>query len=238
MEFSFKISESEFRRGWHLERKASSRSSLKTGAFWILIMLGLLLLFRTLQTGGHLSGFPSRQAIARSVTVRPVSNTAPTPTNLQRVGPFLVIGGIWILIVGGMVPIRLRHLYRKDPRMQGQFTVNVTPETISTENSAGTMSKCTWNVYDYWCEGKDLIVLMFHSGSYSVLSLAGLTETQRGELRGILKLCAQEEVSPGQSTGEHRHGNLRRGKPNQSAKDADRLRDLRAGARQNDVTPR
>ena len=70
--------------------------------------------------------------------------------------------------------------------MRGQFTVNITQDSISTENTAGTTSKSSWNVYDYWCEGKSVIVLMFHSGSYSVLSLAGLSEVQRGELRGIL----------------------------------------------------
>jgi len=82
--------------------------------------------------------------------------------------------------------MRLRYLYRRDPRMQGQFTVNISRDSISTENTAGTTSTSAWNVYDYWCEGKGVIVLMFNSGTYSVLSLAGLSEPQRGDLRGIL----------------------------------------------------
>jgi hypothetical protein len=45
---------------------------------------------------------------------------------------------------------------------------------------------------DYWCEGKSVIVLMFHSGTYSILSLAGLSEPQRGELRGILTAALQK----------------------------------------------
>ena len=89
--------------------------------------------------------------------------------------------------------MRLRRLYRKDPRMQGQFTVSITPDFISTENTAGTTSKCAWNVYDYWCEGKDVIVLAFHSGSYFILSLAGLSEPQQGELRGILKAALRKK---------------------------------------------
>ena len=51
MEFSYKISESEFRRAWKVERKASSRASLKTAAFWISVMLGLLLLFKSAAAG-------------------------------------------------------------------------------------------------------------------------------------------------------------------------------------------
>jgi hypothetical protein len=114
-------------------------------------------------------------------------NSANTTSGfLDRFGPFLVIGGLWILIVTGLVPMRLRYLYRKDPRMHGQFAVSLTQDSISTENTAGTTSKCSWNVYDYWCEGKNVIVLMFHSGTYSILSLAGLSQPQRSELRSIL----------------------------------------------------
>ena len=71
--------------------------------------------------------------------------------------------------------------------MRGKFKVNITQDSISTENTAGTTSECSWNVYDYWCEGKGVIVLMFRSGTYSVLSLAGLSELRRGELREILR---------------------------------------------------
>jgi hypothetical protein len=97
-----------------------------------------------------------------------------------------VLAGLWIIIVTGLVPMRLKHRYRKDPRMHAKFTVDITPNFIFTHNSAGTTSKSGWNVYDYWSEGKNVIVLMFFSGSYSILSLAGLSELQRGELRGIL----------------------------------------------------
>lgn len=182
MEFSFKVTESEFRQGWKLERRASSRSSLKTAIFWILIMLGLLLLYRFIAQ----SSAALRLADVPLAVVQPVVNEAPEPTTLARLGPFLVIAGIWFLIVGAMVPMRLRHLYKKDPRMQGQFSVNVSPEGIETKNTAGTLSKSSWNVYDSWSEGKEIIVLTFHSGSYSLLSLAGLAETQRSELRQIL----------------------------------------------------
>jgi hypothetical protein len=70
--------------------------------------------------------------------------------------------------------------------MQGQFAVSVTPAGISTDNSAGTSANTGWNVYDYWAEGKRVIILTFHSGSYAILSLAGLSPLQQGELRGIL----------------------------------------------------
>ena len=193
MEFSYKISEAEFRRAWHVERRASSRASLKTAVFWISIMLGLLLLFKVLQPDRQLPGLSARQPAVHAAMVEPAGNVTAEPTNLERVGPFLVIAGIWILIIWGMIPMRLRRLYHDDPRMQGQFTVSITPEFVLTENTAGTTSKCSWNVYDYWCEGKNVIVLAFHSGSYFILGLAGLSEPQRSELRGILKTALRKK---------------------------------------------
>jgi len=185
MEFSYKVTESEFREAWRVERKASSRSSLKTAAFWMLIMFGLLLLYLVIQPP-RAPGAADQRRVAPSSIAKAANSSKPPSDYLERVGPFLVLAGVWILVVTGLVPMRLRYLYRRDPRMQGQFTVNISRDSISTENTAGTTSTSAWNVYDYWCEGKGVIVLMFNSGTYSVLSLAGLSEPQRGDLRGIL----------------------------------------------------
>jgi len=189
MEFSYKISEPEFRRAWRLGRKASSRSSLKTATFWVFVMACLMLLYSVIRPYGHQTDVSVHSSFSQSPQlslVEPASYDTPPSTLLERVGPFIVLAGVWILVVGGLVPVRLHSLYQKDPRMQGQFTVNITPDFIATENTAGTSSKSAWNVYDYWCEGKELVVLTFHSGAYSVLSLAGLDDAQRDELRGIL----------------------------------------------------
>ena len=186
MEFSYKVSEKEFREAWRVERRASSRSSLKTAAFWISIMLGLVLLYRVMQPSHYQPGIANLQAQAEFSTMGPVNQATAASTFIERAGPFLVLAGLWIIIVTALVPMRLKYLYRKDPRMQAQFTVDITPNFIFTHNSAGTTSKSGWNVYQYWCEGKSVIVLMFRSGSYSILSLTGLSELQRGELRGIL----------------------------------------------------
>ena len=187
MEFSFKVTESEFREAWRIERKASSRSSLKTAVFWISIMLGLLLLYRVMQPKPLPAGNANLNAVAaQAALLEHASESSAKPGALEKAGPFLVLAGLWVLIVTVLVPMRLKFLYRKDPRMQGQFMVKVTADGISTDNSAGTSAKTGWNVYDYWSEGKSVIVLMFHSGSYAILSLAGLSPLQRGELRGIL----------------------------------------------------
>jgi len=82
--------------------------------------------------------------------------------------------------------MQLRRMYKNDPSMQWQFTVIISPESIQTQNSVGAFSKTGWNIYVYWREGKDVIVLVFRSGTYYLLGSAGLSEARRGELRGIL----------------------------------------------------
>jgi hypothetical protein len=80
----------------------------------------------------------------------------------------------------------LRRRFRKDPLMQGQFTVNITPESISIDNAIGTSSQSKWNAYRAWYEAEGVIVLVSRSWAGFLIGLAGLSEAQRDELRGIL----------------------------------------------------
>src|ERR1035441_2138614 len=66
MDFSFKVTESEFSEAWRVERKASSRSSLKTAIFWISIMLGLLMLYRVMQPKPSHAGNANLNAAAQT----------------------------------------------------------------------------------------------------------------------------------------------------------------------------
>ena len=186
MEFSYKLTEDEFIRGVRLERKASSRSSLKTALFWMSIMAGLMILFAAIRPRDRQTPDTTSAAVLSSAQPSPMTPAGKTAVLLQQVGPFLVIAGLWILLVKGLIPLRLRYLYRKDPRMQAFFVVELTGDSISTYNAAGTSSRSAWNVYDGWCECGGIIVLIFHSGAYSIMSLAGLSPFQQDEVRGIL----------------------------------------------------
>ena len=53
-------------------------------------------------------------------------------------------------------------------------------------NTSGASSQSGWNIYDYWREKKDLIVLILRSGTCFIISPAGLSDPQRDELRAIL----------------------------------------------------
>ena len=183
MEFSYRISEAEYLRAAKLQLKGGSRARLlKLVLIWGLILVCLVVLLGIYHKSKQTNEAPA---------VQQESAEAVGPDHLadrlvENVLPFTVLAGVWIFIMFKWMPMRLQRVYRKDPSMQGQYTVSVTPESVATQNTAGTSSKTGWNIYNYWREGKDVILLVFHSGSYFLLSLRELPDAQRDELRGIL----------------------------------------------------
>ncbi|WP_348263682.1 hypothetical protein P8935_03765 [Telmatobacter sp. DSM 110680] len=186
MEFSYRLTEAEYIRASKLGRKVSSQSVFKIVMFWVFIFVCLTLLWAVVQKSRQHAADFDQQPAMEAQDDEPKNHPQLMPALLENVGPFILLGGVWIFIIFYSVPTRLRRIYRKDPFMQGQFTVNITPESISTQNTAGTSSQTGWNVYKDWREKNGVVVLVFQSGACFGMSLAGLSEPQREELRGIL----------------------------------------------------
>jgi hypothetical protein len=103
------------------------------------------------------------------------------------IGFLLLMVGLWVS--HSVVMPRFRRFgYRKDPGMQGVFIVNLTPDSITVQNSVGTFYRSGWSAFFGWYEVRGVIVLLSQVATpISILiSMAGLTDTQQGELRGIL----------------------------------------------------
>jgi len=185
MEFTYKISEKEYLQAWKLRKKGDPldvifKVILGLFLFWFAIFISLMLLWMIVKHGTplpHVMHQPSAKHVGIGLFLMALA---------KNIGPFFLIFGVWIFMLFGFGPMRARRAYRKDPRMKGQFTINVNPRLISVHNADGTSSQEGGDIYEYWREGDGLIVLVLHSGAYSIVSLAGLTELQRGELRGIL----------------------------------------------------
>jgi hypothetical protein len=179
MEFSYMISEDEYLRALNPKFKGRVKSVVKTIIFWFLILACLMVIITAI---GHLGPQPS-------LTQRPViQNTGVSHTvrDLLEVSCLLLLfAAIWVMN-SVATPRILRRKYRKDPAMQGQFTVSITRDTISVRNSAGTFDRSGWEPYRSWYETGDLIVLLTRPATSLMISLAGLCESQRDELRGIL----------------------------------------------------
>jgi hypothetical protein len=190
MEFTYRISEAEYLNAAKLRLKGTRRfGTIKTVLFWVFIFVCLMLLLSVVQHHHQqVSPIPD-EAVAQTVDSGHVVRAI-----LENIGPFALLIGIWLFMMFRFVPARLRRLYRKDPSMQGQFTVNITPDSLLTQNTAGTSSKTGWNIYDCWREGNGVIMLVFHSGAYFLLSLASLSDAQRNELRGILATALPKKL--------------------------------------------
>jgi hypothetical protein len=182
MEFSYRISEAEYLSAAKLKLKSDLRLGRirKNIIFWVFIMVCLMLVFGVVQKSRQQPKIPDEATIQ---TIPPAQTASSMILNIV---PIVVFFGIMGYLIFRRVPMQLRRVYRKDPSMQGQFTMNITPESISIQSTAGTSSKTGWNIYDYWREGKGMILMVCQSGIAYPISLAGLTEAQRDELRGIL----------------------------------------------------
>lgn len=200
MEFSYRLSEAEYLQAWRLGRKASSKPVVKTIMFWVFILACLMLFFVVMEKQNQPVSAPDDSSASQTSTEQAPSHAPAMKSLLVNVAPFLVLAGVWIFVVFRLVPMRVARIYRKDPYMQGGFTVSITPESISIRNTAGTSSHSGWNVYDGWREGKGLVVLRLHSGAYVPLSAVNLSEAQRTELRGILSAALPQKTGSAKSS--------------------------------------
>jgi hypothetical protein len=181
MEFSYRISEAEYRKVSILEQIGSARSAqFKAVVFWIFILVCLVLLWLVV----------SRSAPTGPVRISPsVHPVSPPPGSAHGAADWLftvpaaVVAVLWAF---SQSRSRQRNNYQRDPEMQGVFTVNLTTQSISVRNSAGTSFESAWSIFESWWEKLGLILLRRRSGTFLVLNLAGLTEPQRAELRSIL----------------------------------------------------
>jgi hypothetical protein len=182
MEFSYRISEAEYLRAARFRFKEAFRLGRigKIIMIWGIIIACLMGAVSIVQIYRHQPP-PAEQETAETASAEPLSSRL-----IENVVPLIVTFGIMAWVMSGRVPMGLRRIYRKDPSMQGQFTANITPESISIENTAGTSFRAGWNIYERWREEEGLLLLVLRSGASSMISLADLSSTQRDELRGIL----------------------------------------------------
>jgi hypothetical protein len=160
---------------------------IKIVVFWVFVLICLMLLWSIVQKTARIDSRARESSTSQKddaqAEPRATKSTSHLTTNVALFAGVWVVAYTLLRLAPGR---RARRLYRDDPQMQGQFKVSVNAQSISTENTAGSASTCAWNICDYWREGRDVIILVFRSGTYFILGLSDLSETQRAELRGIL----------------------------------------------------
>jgi hypothetical protein len=192
MEFSYTISEAEYLQAGRVSKKASGRAVLAAKLiFWFLVLAfliagwGLTLSDPHVVTISHGADGYDYATTDWSRSSHPFARASHTL--MVNFGPI----AIFLMSAAGVYAFRgpvyrLRRAYRKNPVMNGKFTVFVTPESFSGRNSAGTSWQDNWTLFESWREGSGLILLNLRNGPYYILNLAGLSDPQRTELRSIL----------------------------------------------------
>ena len=180
MEFSYRISEEDYLKAFNPKFMGRTKSVVKTILFWIIILACLMVLVTWPQHSPH-----------RAPVVQPPATHRVGPSHnawdyIEGFGP-LLLAVESLVLVPVLTPKLQRRRYRKDPAMQGKFTVNITRQSISVQNSTGTFHRSGWEPYRVWYETKGVMVLFSRPAAHSmIVNLAGLSESQRDELRGIL----------------------------------------------------
>ena len=184
MELSYKVSEKQYLEAMKLKVKTAARAGVRnTVMFWVFILVCLFLLWTIVSKNSQPHSIPDYPPPQHEI-VNTVEALRDFAINFSL---FVLLIGIWLFILLRLGPKAARRQFHKDPSMQGQFTVEIAPSGVEIRNTAGTFATAGWNIYEFWREGSDLIILGMYSGAYLILSLTELPEPQRAELRGILQ---------------------------------------------------
>lgn len=154
--------------------------------FWVFLLICLTALWAVVGRSGNQPNDSQDAIVMQQQQNQPQSGGSVAKNFLFGVGPYILLLGVWFAFLFTLVPRQLRRAYQNDPVMQGQFTVNIEPTSITIRNTAGTLYQAGWNVYEAWREKDDIMVLNFKTAAYTILVLAGLSDFQRNELRSIL----------------------------------------------------
>jgi hypothetical protein len=188
MEFTYRISEADYLAAAKMRRASMGNATVQRVLFWCFVLVCLVVLWGVVsRSSTHTSSNSGTQVQSSDSSSDETETPASTKTSfIYNVGPFVVLVFVWGIGFYNMGPRRLRKLYRNDPAMQGEISVDITTGSFSSRNTTGSTSQSGWNIYERWIEGKNLVLLVMRNRLYVILNVAGLTETQRTELRSIL----------------------------------------------------
>jgi len=187
MEFSYKISEEEYLKVF--KPKLKMRGLVIAVLFWVVVLALLMLVITEFQR------FAQQAQVTQQSAVHRVGSGGNLSGTLSETGFLVLMVGLWVSHSFVMPKLRRRG-YRKDPAMQGEFSVNLQPDSITVENSVGTYYRSGWNVYFGWYETRGVIVLSSHVATPNsiLINLAGLSDLQQSELRGILSTAIPKKL--------------------------------------------
>ena len=184
MEFSYRISEGDHLAAWNLVLKNNFRSKdSRTIAIWVVINVVLLAVWFVVNR--------------RPIPVQELESSSSYASSYSLLTSILSVIGL--VTLGRILyrlkkrPAILREVFQKNPLMQGEFTVNITADGVSYQNTAGSSSSSRWEIYESWSEDNDLIVLNLRNESFFILSVKALSAARMRDLQEILSAALPQK---------------------------------------------
>lgn len=183
MEFSYKLSESEYLQA--LKVAVKSRGI----ALRLLISYAWFAVLFLVIWGAFL---------VEVWIVSPEQQTATAPYNQPPSFLFLTIGSILPALIYSMVVLIVVSLtfqwirrgrglkyYRTDPACQAETTCTVTPRSVAFHSATGS-AESIWGCYKSWHERNGFLILTTRAGARKIVKISGLAESAKAELRALL----------------------------------------------------
>jgi hypothetical protein len=191
MEFSYQITEDDYVRGCKMALKSKRPALIKVMLFWVLVIIGLTLVFSIVQKTTHSSSPSTPQTESQ---VDPQTESEPTQVTQRasamnvalNFAPLIAVLVIWGFLFFYWLPNATRRQYRKDTNSHGFVTVAIDAQSFTLQSAVGTSLRCGWNAFTEWREKDGIVLLRYPAGTFQFLNVAGLSEAERKELRGIL----------------------------------------------------
>jgi len=182
MEFSYSLSEREYLQASRMALRSKRNGVVKTVLFWAFIVICLVLLFTVIQKNSQSGPDPQSEG-------ETVSTATPAPTGWAlavQLAPGVLGLAAGALAVFLWIPYTRRRLYRKDKNLHGVITVTVDRQSFASRSTTGASLQCPWSVFQRWLESGGIVLLGYPNGTFAILNVAGLSDAERQELRGIL----------------------------------------------------
>lgn len=188
MEFSYKITEPEYRRFARAQNRSVQTILIRfvrgLVLFWAAVFAAVVLLWAVVN---HFSPEASSQKPGSAIAVQEAApSTSSKVSQVASFGAFFAVLGVSFFSLFVFPRLKLRRQYRKDPVMQGTFHVTLLPNSIAIENTSGLSIKDEWNAFNPLREKKGLVIIRALFGTSFPINLTSLSDLEKAEVRRIL----------------------------------------------------
>jgi hypothetical protein len=109
----------------------------------------------------------------------------PTPRLYRTALPLLGLAVFWVLLLFVFPRMRIQYVFKRNPYLNQESTVEVSEEGILTENP-NMRSQRNWNMFIRWAENERLFMVYSAPNQFLLLPKRSLAAGEADQLRDLL----------------------------------------------------